>query len=274
MTLRRSKPFWAGKPAGGGDAGYLDAYLGAYRAFSFKRVYSSYTGFCMRIWVSNTTNFLDVGFVDNELDYTAVSDFAAGLPAYILTWYDQSGSNLDYTGSVVNPPEIYTGTVFRTLNGANVARLSNNGFFNFDPDQYPTFLNMFYSFFNYDNITATRIYHSGNSGGVFGFVSAAGSGTTGIYSNYGTPSLYSNKNLMTVLTRGGVYNTYSPSACVVNEYGANISSWGTRDRRFGAGGQVNGSDFETGDFIEFIGTMTEANRFAITDLINNRYLFY
>ena len=63
--------------------------LGA--AFSVRRVYTAYVGPCMRVRRVPDNRELDIGFVQTELDATALESFASGFDCFVVTWYDQSG---------------------------------------------------------------------------------------------------------------------------------------------------------------------------------------
>ena len=92
--------------------GFLDTYSGAAAAFAFIRLRSGYLGDCIKVrkTVSGTTTELDIGFVDNELDTSAISTFCGSADGFISVKYDQStnGNNQTQT-TATKQPKIYDG---------------------------------------------------------------------------------------------------------------------------------------------------------------------
>lgn len=106
MTLRRAKPFWAKKKAGGGGLPYtppLDVFSNASAAYSVRKLRSAYTGACMRIANSGDSQ-TDIGFdVNGLVDISAIiAHVGVNQPAYVVKWYDQSGNGNDATGASTN----------------------------------------------------------------------------------------------------------------------------------------------------------------------------
>lgn len=93
----------------------LDNYPGASAAYSTRKLRAAYTGFCMQVRRANTTDILDIGFVNNVLDTTTLLTFCGVDDGNILIWYDQSG-NGNNAISAGNFPRIVVGGVLQTLN--------------------------------------------------------------------------------------------------------------------------------------------------------------
>jgi hypothetical protein len=72
--------------------GLLDDYPNAELAYSFRRLRSAYTGSCIRVRRSSDDVEQDIGFVNNELDTSALTSFIGANNGLIRTWYDQSGN--------------------------------------------------------------------------------------------------------------------------------------------------------------------------------------
>jgi hypothetical protein len=78
----------------------LDLYPNAAAAFSFRKLRTAYSGFCIRVASSASGNpTADIGFVSNVLDTAALLAFAGSNTCRVMTWYDQSGNGNNATQS-------------------------------------------------------------------------------------------------------------------------------------------------------------------------------
>ena len=101
----------------GGSTLLLDNYPGAKRAYSIRKLSSSYSGSCMRIRRSSDNSELDIGFVNGELDTAAISTFISSSNAFVTIWYDQSGNGVNATQSTaLSQPQIAANGVIWTIN--------------------------------------------------------------------------------------------------------------------------------------------------------------
>jgi hypothetical protein len=91
----------------------LDAYSGAAAAYSLRKLRTAYTGNAIRVRRSSDNAELNIGFVDNELDTSALITFSSGTDAFVTTWYDQSGNsiNLLQTTALNQPQIVSSGSV-------------------------------------------------------------------------------------------------------------------------------------------------------------------
>ena len=90
---------------------------GAVRAYSTRRLYSLYTGACLRVRESGGNTETDIGFDSNgDLDTAAIASHCGSNDGFIRYWYDQSqsgatGSGVDAENSTAaDQPKIYDGT--------------------------------------------------------------------------------------------------------------------------------------------------------------------
>jgi hypothetical protein len=89
------------------EALLLDTYSGAAAAYSLRLLRSAYTGDAIRVRRASDNTEQDIGFVDNELDTSALTTFCSGTNGFVMTWYDQSGNGYDATQSTAaNQPQI------------------------------------------------------------------------------------------------------------------------------------------------------------------------
>jgi hypothetical protein len=70
----------------------LDLYP-ATAAFSVRKLRTAYTGACMRVRRSSDNTEQDIGFSGGELDTASLLSFVGANNGFVVTWYDQSGSN-------------------------------------------------------------------------------------------------------------------------------------------------------------------------------------
>ena len=122
----------------------LDLYPSASVAFSFRKLRTAYSGFCIRVASSASGNpFADIGFVGDVLDTAALLAFIGSNTGRIITWYDQSGNGNNATQStfanaciIVNAGSLVTdgskvainGNQFYLLNSAIIANISYAAF--------------------------------------------------------------------------------------------------------------------------------------------------
>jgi hypothetical protein len=89
------------------EALLLDTYSGAAAAYSLRKLSATYTGSAIRVRRASDNTEQDIGFVDNELDTSALTTFCSGTDGFVETWYDQSGNANDATQSTAaNQPQI------------------------------------------------------------------------------------------------------------------------------------------------------------------------
>jgi hypothetical protein len=91
-------------------SGLLDDYSGAAAAYSLRKLDKDYTGSCIRIRRDNDNAEIDIGFVNNYVDTTAIKNFTPlANQSFVVTWYDQSGNNRNASQSVAgNQPLLIT----------------------------------------------------------------------------------------------------------------------------------------------------------------------
>ena len=180
----------------------LDAYPGAYLAYSFRELSSTYTGACVRIRRGSDNVEQDFGFVDNYLDTSAVFTFLGASIGFIVKIYDQTG-NLKHwiNATAATQPKIalskigafasiFADTSQSTLS-ADTASLFGVTVADYGVVNIPT-TNTFFSYGNSES--TSTFYLFGRSGN-----------TSAIDANTGYPKYYFNGVLKEGLNRGSVY---------------------------------------------------------------------
>jgi hypothetical protein len=70
----------------------LDEFPDAICAWSFRKLSSSYTGYCAKIYRNSDEQYLDVGFVNDYIDIQSVIDFIGNEDASCTFLYNQTGN--------------------------------------------------------------------------------------------------------------------------------------------------------------------------------------
>ena len=94
--------------------GPLDDYTTPFRAYSLRRLLTSYEGPAIRVRRTTDSAEQDINFtVMGVLDTTALATFADTGSAYVTTWYDQSGGgrHLTQTTTAAQPRIVNSGVV-------------------------------------------------------------------------------------------------------------------------------------------------------------------
>jgi hypothetical protein len=105
----------------------LDDYSGAAAAYSLRLLRSAYTGDAIRVRRASDNTELDIGFVSNELDTSALTTFCSGTNGFVKTWYDQSGNGYDATQTTsANQPQIVSSGSVILENGKPTAQFDGS----------------------------------------------------------------------------------------------------------------------------------------------------
>lgn len=119
-----------GEAAPSSFSGILDTYTGAGAAYSVRRLYSAYTGPCMRVVRSSDSTEQDINFDGSgNLDTAALATFVGANTGYVGKWYDQSGNGIDalahnYGVNTTTHPEIRISGTNQTLNSVVAIKIS------------------------------------------------------------------------------------------------------------------------------------------------------
>lgn len=96
----------------------LDAFPGATLAYSVRKLRSTYTGSCLKVRRSSDNDELDIGFVGQNLNTSALTTFVGAGDGFVTTWYDQSFSGVNpVQATTTKQPRVVVGGVVQTENG-------------------------------------------------------------------------------------------------------------------------------------------------------------
>jgi hypothetical protein len=84
--------FWYYGASSAGASLLLDLYP-ATAAYSLRKLRTAYTGACIRVRRSSDNAEQDIGFSGGELDTASLLTFVGAVNGFVVTWYDQAGSN-------------------------------------------------------------------------------------------------------------------------------------------------------------------------------------
>lgn len=96
----------------------LDTYTGAAAAYSLRKLDCDYTGYAIRVRRSSDNTEQDIGFTSSgDLDTATLKTFVGANSGYVITWYDQAGSNNATQSSTTLQPYIISTGVIERVNG-------------------------------------------------------------------------------------------------------------------------------------------------------------
>lgn len=91
--------------------GVLDDYPGAMVGYSLRLLNTDYTGSAVTVRRASDNATQNIGFVDGELDVTALETFCSGTDGFVSVWFDQSGNGRNATQTTASAqPKIHDAT--------------------------------------------------------------------------------------------------------------------------------------------------------------------
>jgi hypothetical protein len=190
-------------------------------AYSLRKLTPSATN-CIRVRRSSDNTEQDIGFVANlpssPIDTAALLAFVGAGDGFVVTWYDQSTTGHNFTQSTgsLQPQIVSSGSVI-TLN--SVPSISMTAAQWWEKTLFTNKLLDIYLVRESTNTSYVKFTGRTLAGGGYDFVGQSGSGSTVIFENYGTPSLYANKALFTGTTRNNVFNFLNGTLIETQENG-------------------------------------------------------
>jgi len=244
----------------------LDTYTGATGAYSVAfKLRSAYSGSAYRVRESGSNTEQDIGFVGCVVDTASLKSFCGSNSCYVVTLYDQEGSNnVTQSTAAAQARVVNAGTVER-VSGQPSMYFDGGDFYNFSAFAGQTRMD-FYFIQSTSDDPYVQFYAAGNQ---FGYV-ADGFCLSTLYSNFGTPSLYTNNSLQTPSTRCDVLSSLSGTK-IVTIQNSTTSGWSNCSY-----GTYGGSFSYIGYLSIVIGWNSDqsSNRSGIVSAINTLYSIY
>ena len=109
-------------------------------AYSFRKLSSTYSGYCVRVRRSSDNTESSIGFSNNYIDTVSMKSFVGANTGYITIWYDQSGNSYDVSQSTATaqPTIMTSGSINYTnkcvcaiFNGSSNTLVSTSSFSSF-----------------------------------------------------------------------------------------------------------------------------------------------
>jgi len=159
---------------------FSQKYPGAVGMFSFRKLNSRYSGYCMKIRRSTDNTEQNIGFKNGVLDDFAALLFVGVGNGFVSCWYDQSGLNNHATQTVLaNQPAIITASEFIVRDGLRVIDFNGTsqglqadsiaGYFSGEDKP----ISVFSAMYNGANAGTESMITMGNSGSAAPFYSIA-----------------------------------------------------------------------------------------------------
>ncbi len=253
----------------------LDTYTDAVAAFSVRRLYSQYTGACMRVREDSGDTETDIGFDTNgDLDTSAIATHCGSANGYVTKWYDQAASG--GTGSGNDAEQSTNGSQPQIYNGSAV--ISNGGKPALQGGRYEavsgiTFSTDWSSFEVYNaNGDQTFCTYGGGPGSTYAPIAINNLSLVG-YRNFGSPSLYKNGSSITISTMDDAHTELAiNSTLLLSIVEASTNSWqNLYMNSFNNGSFTFGGLMQEQIFFEVDNT---SERSAIETNINSYYSIY
>jgi hypothetical protein len=193
----------------------LDDYGSASRAYSVRKLNSTYLGSCIKVRRSSDNAEQDIGFDNNELDTATLKSFIGSSSAYVKTWYDQSGNGEDATQTT-------TGSQPRIMNSGVIDRVQNNSgnwivAMNFDgTNDYFSFTNLGVPTTDYALFMVQKRVSAGTMGAV-----VSGDPYTLFFTQYEDDRLYISRSSGAGITRDAADAT--TTFCLLEGYNSSNS---------------------------------------------------
>ena len=248
----------------------LDTYSGAAAAYSLRLLRSAYTGDAIRVRRASDNTEQDIGFVDNELDTSALTTFCSGTDGFVKTWYDQSGNGYDATqATLIDQPQIVSSGSVILENGKPTIKFLNN--------------KLQTTIFTLSAQPITRMFVGKSNSATADFIDGSASNRGFSGGNGGINRLFAGTILDTgtfLTTQQLFYGLFNGAS---SEIVVNGVSQGTGNSGTGGLDQVVLGSHPTVRIVDLDGTMQEAivyasnqntNRTGIQDNINDFYSIY
>ena len=263
-------PFNSGEGSGGGGGVFvLDDYP-AHVACSLQKLRSAYEGSAIRVRRSSDNAEQDIGFTGDDIDSSSLLTFVGAGDGFVTIAYDQVGSsNFTQTTAARQPKVVSSGVMITDTNGLAAIDFDGNDYMLNSAIRVHAVLD----FYRVGSTTDTSYIFLTGTSSQYSYYTESGGGSSTLFQNYGSPTLYVNNVLKSVSTIHQVYTAISiGTPSVVNHLGASTSSWGgvtlvgayTTSGTYAYDGLVQSLIFYNVD--------SSADRSAITTILMDKYV--
>ena len=247
----------------------LDTYTGATGAYSVAfKLRSAYSGSAYRVRESGSNTEQDIGFVGCVVDTASLKSFCGSNSCYVVTLYDQEGSNNVTQSTAAAQARVVNAGVVDRVSGQPSMYFDGGDGYNFSSFGGKNRMDIYTIVSTSDNSYVQ--YFGDNTGNEYAFVAQDGSGLASKGNSSGSPVLYTNNSLATYLTRDDVHSALNGTYIVTVE---NLSplGWGT----VCGFGNYPGFEF-VGYMSQLIGWNSDqsANRSGIVTAFNTQFSIY
>jgi hypothetical protein len=248
----------------------LDDYTGAYSAYSFRKLSSTYTGACIRLRRGGDFAEQDIGFSGDYIDTAAITSFIGSNDGFIAKFYDQSGNFNDWVAMLSGnqAPYVALGGAINYYDGKVImkASVSTNKL-----TLYP---------FNVTDMTDFQVIEDSGTG-----LSSIGNGDSNsryygvlhndstsqaLSSSVGNAVFYVNNSLFTGTTRGEYTAAIRVGSPVIATTFGGLDTWLENRSAYNSGSLRPVDSF----FEKIIYPSDRADRADINTAINSYYQLY
>lgn len=122
--------------------GLLDTYSGAAAAYSLRLLRAGYNGSAIRVRRSSDNAEQDIGFLNFELNTSALTTFCGSSDGFVTTWYDQgeNANDMSESTSQGQPKIVSNGSYLGYLDFDGLSRTLNSPFEMVYQNQFSSFM--------------------------------------------------------------------------------------------------------------------------------------
>jgi hypothetical protein len=268
MNITNPYRFGGGAPA---NSYILDTYDDARFAISFRKLRGSYSGDCIRVHRSSDATELDIGFVNDYIDTTALLNFVGSGTGYIVKFYDQSvyGTDLVSAAGTTFSPTVVINGVLNEVDG-KVSMKSNSS--SYKLRLTPLSLTTITDFqVIKDNTGSMLSIGNGQSNSdYYGFMQG-GSGHSITNNNSSNVVYYVNNSEIINPNRGSLSTAITKSTPVLFTTKIDIPSWNMYQTAYASATSVKPIE---NLFEQILFPTDRSDKIAINDAINSYYSLY
>jgi hypothetical protein len=237
----------------------------------FFKLSSTYSGPCIRVRRDSDNLEQDIGFNENYIDKTAITNFVGTSNGFIVKRYNQNGSGFDMKNPIASSqPRIVNAGILNDDNGfvfAEYATGSNIVLFTDDLNGKISSSTSFHLFKTNQSTRGALMAGNSSAGIYLGFFESGS--LSGAEANSGDISYYKNSQLISPKSRGDLWNSFITNTNnLVSVLNAALGSWSAIYDDYNNNG-VESPNKKFGMFL--YGINRDSERVEIETIIKNNY---